>query len=157
MSSINAVFLDTEVFTGPRFSTLKLLDAHTHCKPTEIFQYTHFSSCHPLNTKKGLVKGEALRLIWTNSIQDNFEQTRLQTTLYNRGYPESLIENVLNKVQFSNRNEALRTKPKKKNEYLPFVTTYNPALPNLRKILIKRWHLIQNQPGFAKYLKTNRL
>ena len=51
MSSQRAVFLDTEVFKGPRLTTHKILDLQTHFKPTETFQYTHFSSCHPLNCK----------------------------------------------------------------------------------------------------------
>ena len=67
MSSEKIVFLDTEVFKGPRFNTDKILDVQTHFKPTETFQYTHFSSCHPLSVKKGFVKGEALRLLRTNS------------------------------------------------------------------------------------------
>ena len=29
---------------------------------------------------------------------------------------------------------------------LPFVKTYHPALPNLKNILMSKWHLIQNQP-----------
>ena len=32
---------------------------------------------------------------------------------------------------------------------LPFVTTYNPATPNLKKILMKHWHIIQQQPKLA--------
>jgi len=41
MSSERAVFLDKEVFKGPRLSTLKILDSQTHFKSTESFQYTH--------------------------------------------------------------------------------------------------------------------
>ena len=48
-SSECTVFLDTEVFKGPRLSTHKILGLQTHLKPTETFQYTHFSSCHPSN------------------------------------------------------------------------------------------------------------
>ena len=59
-SSECTVFLDTVVFKGPRLSTHKILDLQTHLKPTETFQYTHFSSCHPSNWKKG--KGEALHV-----------------------------------------------------------------------------------------------
>ena len=51
------VFLDTDVFKGPRISTHKILNLQTHFKPTESFQYTHFSSCHPSDCKKG--RGEA--------------------------------------------------------------------------------------------------
>ena len=60
MSSERAVFLDTELFKGPRSSTLRILDSQTHFKPTEtFFQYTHFSSCHPFITKNGFIKGDA--------------------------------------------------------------------------------------------------
>ena len=38
-----------------------------HLKPTETFQYTHFSSCHVPGVKKGFIKSQALRLLRTNS------------------------------------------------------------------------------------------
>ena len=78
MSSEKIVFLDTEVFKGPRFITDKILYVQTHFKSTETFQYTHFSSCHPLNVEKGFVKGEALRLLRTNSVKESFELKKLQ-------------------------------------------------------------------------------
>ena len=53
MSSEKVIFLHTEVFKGPCSLTAK-----THYKPTETFQYTHFSSSHPLSVKKGFIKGE---------------------------------------------------------------------------------------------------
>jgi len=34
----------------------------------------------------------------------------------------------------------------KKKKTLPFETQYHPALPNLKNILMGKWHLIQNQP-----------
>ena len=37
MSSESAVFLDTEIFKGPRLSSLGILDSQTHFKPTETF------------------------------------------------------------------------------------------------------------------------
>ena len=125
LSSSNAVFLDTDVFKGPRFSTLNILDIRTHFIPTETFQYTHFSTCHPLNTKKGFIKGEALRLLRTNSVKENFENVKrdFEQRLYNRGYPVMLVKNILREVRFENRKEALRSKPKQRNEILPFVTT----------------------------------
>ena len=33
-----------------------------------------------------------------------------------------------------------------RKKILPFVTTYHPALPNLKNILMSKWHLIQDQP-----------
>ena len=78
----------------------------------------------------------------------------LKQRLYNRGYPVRLVKNILSEVRFENRKEALRSKPKQRNEILLFVTTYNPAVLNLKKILMKHWHIIQNQPpGLAQIFK----
>ena len=144
MSSEKIVFLDTEVFKGPRFADRKTLDVQTHFKPTETFQYTHFSSSHPLSVKKGFIKGEALRLLRTNSVKEIFELRKLEflTRLLERGYPRELAEKILAEVKFSSRNGALRNKTKTSNNVLPFVTTFNPSTPNLKNVLMKHWHLI---------------
>ena len=114
MSSERAVFLDTKVFKGPRHSTHKPLDLQTHFKPTEMFQYTHFSSRHPFNSKKGFIKGEALRLLRFNSVKENFEthKREFEQRLCQRGYPLTLVQKILTEVQFCDRKEALRNKTK---------------------------------------------
>ena len=58
-------------------------------------------------------------------------------------------------VNFSSRKEALKTKTKTSNRVLPLVTTYNPALPNLKKILMKHWHLISDNPKLAQIFSNN--
>ena len=73
ISATEITFLDTNVFKGERFTSESILDVKTHFKPTETFQYTHFSSCHPPGVKKGLIKGEALRLLRTNSSKTQFK------------------------------------------------------------------------------------
>ena len=132
---------------GPRLSPLGILDSQTHFKPTETFQYTHFSSCHPFNTKKGFIKGEALRLLRTNLVKENFckHKRDFEQRLCNRGYPTTLVHKILTEVQFSDRTEALRNKTKKAKEILP--------PPNLKKILMKHWHIIQQQPRLAHIFK----
>ena len=114
MSSDHMVFLDTEVYKGPRFATLKTLDLKTHFKPTETFQCTDFSSCRPFNTKKGFIKGEALRLLRTNSVKENFETSKrgFQQGLCERGYHLTLVHKILSEVQFTDRKKALRNKTK---------------------------------------------
>jgi len=59
VSSVGLDVLDTTVFKGKRFNKQAILDIRTHFKPTETFQYTHFSSCHPPGVRKGFIKGEA--------------------------------------------------------------------------------------------------
>ena len=82
-----------------------ILDIKTHLKPTETFQYTHFSSSHPSGVKKGFVKGEALRLLRTNSSRTTFEENiyKFKSRLLARGYPKSLIETLLSEVKFTER------------------------------------------------------
>lgn len=45
------------------------------------------------------------------------------------------------------RKSALQQKPQKvQNGLMPFVTQYNPSVSNLKKILMRKWHLIEDQP-----------
>ena len=73
MSCTETTFLDTTMYKGERFNKESVLDMRTHFKPTETFQYTIFT-CHPLGVKKGFVRGEALRLLRTNSTKKTFEE-----------------------------------------------------------------------------------
>ena len=76
ISDIEITFLDTCVYNckGDRFKKHAILDVRTHFKPTETFQYTHFDSCHPPGVRKGFIKGEALRLLRTNSSKARFDE-----------------------------------------------------------------------------------
>ena len=67
ISETETTFLDTELYKGARFNKESILDVRTHFKTTETFQYTNFYSCHPPGITKGFIKGEALRLLRTNS------------------------------------------------------------------------------------------
>ena len=120
----------------------------THFKPTETFQYTHFTSSRPPGVKKGFIKGEALRLLRTNSFKKIFEEKIkvFKSHLLERGYPEKLIQTTLLKVKFEERELALQPKLKENKRILPFVSTYQQSVPNLKQILMKKWHLIEQQP-----------
>ena len=71
----------------------------------------------------------------------------------NKDSATEAIPNILTVVQVSDRAKALRDKTKKAKEILPFVTTYNQATANLKKILMKHWHVIQQQPKLAHVFK----
>ena len=156
ISDTETTFLVTSIYKGERFRSNSVLDVRTHFKPTETFLYTHFSSCHPLGIKKGFIKGEVLRLLRTNSSKNIFEEKiqNFKTRLRERGYPgENLVQRTLSEVQFENRKLALLQKPKENIRILPFVTQYHPAVPNLKQILMKDWHLIEQQPLLKEIYK----
>ncbi|XP_067016780.1 uncharacterized protein [Acropora muricata] len=148
-------FLDTTIFKGERFHNDHILDIRTHYKSTETFQYTYFTSCHAPDVGKGFIKGEALRLLRTNSsehtFQDNIANFKLR--LFERGYPVNLVNNALAEIQFKVRESALKNQNKGRKKILPFVTQYNPAIPNLKKILMSKWHHIENQPLLREIYK----
>ena len=132
---------------GVRFNKDSILDVRTHFKPTETFQYTNLYSCHPPGVTKGFIKGEALRLLRTNSSEITFEENmrNFSTRLKNRDYPATTVEKHLSEVIFADRKKALEQRNKNASKkILPFVTQYHPALPNLKNILMGKWHLIQN-------------
>ena len=74
ISDKETTFLHTCVYKGERFKKENILDVRSHFKPTETFQYTHYSSCHPPRVSKGFIKGEAPRLLRTNSSKTTFEE-----------------------------------------------------------------------------------
>ena len=169
ISPQSITFLDTTVYKGPKFPSSGILDVKTYFKPTETFQYTHFSSCHPSSVKKGFIKGEALRLLRNNSVEESFENDKLNfaNRLHDRGYPKEFVTNILSEVKFTERNNALNKQRKtSKRKLLPFVTTYNPAVSNIKGVLMKHWHLLNDNenlkriypdPPFVSYKRNKSL
>ena len=99
--------MDTVVYKSERFRAQSILDIKTHFKPTETFQYTHFSSSHPPGVEKGFVKREALRILRTNSSRKICEENiKFKSRLLARGYPDNLIETLLSVIKFTERVSA---------------------------------------------------
>ena len=155
VSDTETTFLDTKVYEGERFAKESTLDIKTHFKATETFQYTHFSSCHPPGVKKGFIKGEALRLLRTNSSETSYFNaiSHFKINLNKRGYPETLVSRTLGEITFEERKNALLKKRKQEKRILPFVTQYRPSVPNLKQIIMYKWHLIQQKPLLRRLFK----
>ena len=110
VSQLETTFSDTTIYIkGKRFEKESILDVRTHYKPTETFQYTNYNGCHPVGVKEGFVKGEALRLLRTNSSKVMFEENikNFRTRLTSRGYPNNLLDKILSEVKFTERKNAL--------------------------------------------------
>ena len=63
-----------------------------------------------------------------------------------RGYLKKLIQRTLSEVNFATRQSALLQKNKAHKRVLPLVRAYQLSVPHLKKILMLKWDLIQNQP-----------
>ena len=109
-----------------------ILDVRTHFKPTDTFQYTNLYSCHPTGVTKGFIKGEALRLLRTNSCEITFEENvrNVSTRLKNRDYPATTAEKHLSEVILADRKKALDI-ARNRGHFAPVV--------NCQRNLISKW------------------
>ena len=111
----------------------------------------------PTGCQERLHKGEALRLLRTNSSRITFEEyiKKFKTNLIEGGYPEKLTLETLSEVKFESRKEALTQRQKQNKRILPFVTQYHPSVPNLKQILMKNWHFIEQQPRLNEIFRES--
>jgi len=117
-----------------------ILDIKTYCKPTEHFQYLHFTSCHPPGFKTDFIQGKEVRSLRTKSSNTTFEEylTKLKLRVRAPIQPPSPIGG--------------QTKGKKITGELTFVTTYHPAVQNLKQLVKDNWSTIQISTIAKNYL-----
>ena len=79
-----------------------------------------------MNRKKGFIKGEALRLLRTNS-----EKTlnKANETL-NEATHKTLVQEILTEVMFTDRNEDLRNRTKQRRFYCSLLPTTSAITPH---------------------------
>ena len=142
ISNTEAALLDTVVYKGKIMFSKQI-----HSRYKNTLQANRISRL-PLGVKKGFVKGEALRLIHTNSSRATFEENvnKFESLLCDRGYPKRWIETLLSDIRI--HREGISAEAKKKhespNDIFPFVLQYHLAVPNLKHVLFEKWYLMQN-------------
>ena len=103
-------FLDITIFKGKRFLEQHILDLAPFFKSTNKMQYLHFDSCHPPHTFKGLILGEAIRMLRASSDPTIYADTILtiKKALLARKYPPKLIDRTLKKIKYNDRLNRLQ-------------------------------------------------
>ena len=125
-------------------------------------------SCHPRDSKKAIPFSLALRLRRICSTDAKFKHriNELKTYLLARGYNYNFLEEQFLRAANISRTNALQTKPKASNDVVPFVVTYNPALPRISNILRKHFNILHSsnrckdvfkQPPFVVYRRSSNL
>ena len=102
-------FLDLTIYKGKRFATDAILDIKPMFKATNSFQYLHYSSAHPRSVFRGIIKGEATRVLRASSDKHTYQTVikKLQVHLQARGYPKHLLHRCFSEVSFANRGRLL--------------------------------------------------
>ncbi|XP_078374508.1 uncharacterized protein LOC144658057 [Oculina patagonica] len=146
------------------------IETDLHCKPTDKHQYLLYSSSHPYHTKKSIPYSLALRLRRICSKDEFFEcrSKELQTYLTKRGYKNRFVKSQISRAKLIPREDTLKEHLHeiKEPSRVPFILTYNPALPNINKILRKkqpilhsteRLHEIYKEPPVVAYRRSPNL
>lgn len=134
ISSESINYLDLTIsITNQRLST------STYFKPTNTFNYLPGNSHHPNSTKRGLAKGEMIRMLRNNSEKVGFtKQSQLiKDKLAERQYCPNVIEQQT--PDYSQRNHYLTTTSKKSTEHsITLVTNFDPSIPT-SNIIREHW------------------
>ena len=63
-----------------------------------------------------------------------------------RGYPASVIQTAHHRAQQTDRQSALQTSQKEKNDRIPFTLTFHPHNNPVKAIILNNFKLLQNDP-----------
>lgn len=124
------------------------LEVSLYTKPTDTHSYLHYTSCHTKPCKEGGPYGQFLRMKRNNTNQADYEDTSQQLIHHyrRRGYPTDILQTNKEKADTRDRQDVLNPKKDTTNKTngVPFITTFNPGSPDIRKIIMKHWPLLQH-------------
>ena len=149
-------FLDTMVYKDKSCN----LQTKIYRKPTDRSNLLHNKSEHPSSTKTSIIYSQALRI--KRICSENYvmlkEFSILKGKLLARGYNETIIDQNIKKTNEITREELLQEKGMKtNNQRLPFITTYNKTLPNIRSSIDENWNLLKINYKIGEIFKAKPL
>ncbi|CAJ0936595.1 unnamed protein product [Ranitomeya imitator] len=123
------------------------LGTSVHRKSTATNSLLRWESGHPQALKRGIPKGQYMRMRRNCSDDNNFlrQSHDLRNRFHVRGYPDRILKNAFNEVKKKERTELLIPAPIKKDTFsgMRFITTFNNGAKELRQILNKHWSILK--------------
>lgn len=144
----NGIFLDLEIFKGPRFNQSSIFDIKVYQKPQNKYLYLPPNSFHPKAVFQAFISAEIDRYRLCCNNDSDFQEIKNQfkTRLIARGYTDSFLTPIFNLPKdrihsLEKLNKRMLESPTKRNsnKSIPilFKTKYTPQtiLMNLTKCL----------------------
>ena len=135
-SNEEMTFLDLKISKGDRFKAKGKLDVCLHVKETNPRCFLHFSSCHPFQTFRTILRGEITRALRCTSSPSLFISImeKLLGKFRQRGYPTWLIREEADRVHHNQRESLLHPNPKRslEEDVALFSVTYSKGLSSHR-------------------------
>ena len=143
ISETSLAFLDIKVsISGNGLCT------SVHYKPTDSHSYLLHSSSHPSHVKNSIPYSQFLRLRRLCSDDSDFsnKSKEMCTFFEKRGYPASVIQAAHHRAQQIDRQSALQTSQKEKNDRIPFTLTFHPRNNPVKAIILNNLKILQTDP-----------
>ena len=144
-------FLDTTV----KFDNNRKLITTLYNKPTDSHLYLHYSSAHPKTVLDKSPYGQYLRLRRICSLDCDFESNAYKLTGYylKSGYPLASLKSHLTRARQFTQDELLTTNTKNNSEKPVLVTQFNPSNPDIRKLVLQNWNIIEHTEELNQVFK----
>ena len=117
-------------------------------RPTDSHSYLLHSSSHPSHVKNSIPYSQFLRLRRLCSDDSDFANKSKEMCQFfeKRGYPASVIQAAHHRAQQIDRQSALQTSQKEKNDRIPFTLTFHPHNNPVKAIILNNFKILQNDP-----------
>ena len=126
----------------------------TYRKPSCIYNYLPWDSCHPISTKLAVVAGECVRLLRTNSCLQSYEKHIgiLIEKLLARGYDAARVRHVVAKFDWADRLKYCVKGPisgdgRSSKIVVPFKVRFSEGIPRvpISRSLVSNLHLLDEE------------
>ena len=150
ISETSLAFLDIKDIKV--FISGNVLCTSVHYKPTDSHStsYLLHSSFHPSHVKNSIPYSQFLRLRRLCSDDSDFSQPNKSKEMCQffkkRGYPASVIQAAHHRAQQIDRQSALQTSQKEKNDRIPFTLSFYPHNNPVKAIILNNFKILQNDP-----------
>ena len=147
-------FLDLTIYKSLTFPFTNLLDTKTFQKHLNLYQYLHFTSDHPINIFKAIIKGECISYVRTSTTYETYAAMvhTFKVRLRKRNYPNTLINNTIATVKYGDRQKYLQTRQSNQHTTNPpplYIHTPPPQYRLLKQLVLQDYHTIHfNTPRF---------
>ena len=152
ITEISIPFLDiTLSINGNQIST------SVHYRETDAHRYLLYSSSHPVKCKNSVPFSQLLRLKRLCSNKPDFADKAKEICKFfvDSGYPKSIIDDALERISRTSRQQALQAKPIKTSEdRIPLTLTYHPLSLPIKRIIYLNFDILQtNKDTKAIFIK----
>ena len=158
--------METAGDTGLEFLDSKLkisegkIRVDVYAKSTNSFSYTTPNTCYRKNNICNIPRGIALRLRRICDDDETFEKrsSEYQNYLIARDHKPSIVKKQFSEVKKKTRSEARQKQTKQdKVSHLKFITSYNPALPNIHNIIQNNLPILYTDENMKKIFPSKSI